>query len=180
MLALPFYLQHGLNQTASATGPYMTVWPLSVAVTAIAAGWLADRLPAAWLCAAGGAFLALGLTAAALWPLAQDVRPMLLFAAACGMGFGLFQTPKNRNMFLSAPLERSAASGGLQGTARLTGQTAGAVLMTLLFALTPGAAAPRLGLGIAAALALLAVLVSLAKARRADHAGGPAVLTASP
>jgi len=176
MVALPFYLQHGLGQTASVTGLYMTVWPLSVAVTAIAAGRLADRLPTAWLCAAGGAFLALGLLAAALWPLAPDLRPMLLFAATCGIGFGLFQTPNNRNMFLSAPLERSAASGGLQGAARLTGQTAGAVLMTLLFTLTPGGAAPRLGLGTAAALALLAGLVSLSRARDGDRGVGPAVL----
>lgn len=177
MVALPFYLQHALGQTASATGLYMTVWPLSVAVTAIAAGRLADRFPTAWLCAAGGAALALGLVAAALWPLGQDFRPMLLFAAACGMGFGLFQTPNNRNMFLSAPLERSAASGGLQGAARLTGQTAGAVLMTLLFTLTPGGAAPRLGLGIGAALALLAGLVSLCRVKDGDCAAGPAALT---
>ncbi len=177
MVALPFYLQHGLGQSASATGFYMTVWPLSVAVTAIASGRLADRFPTAWLCAAGGTLLALGLMAAALWPLARDVWPMLLFAAACGMGFGLFQTPNNRNMFLSAPLERSAASGGLQGAARLTGQTAGAVLMTLLFTLTPGEAAPRLGLGIGAALALIAGLVSLSRIRDGDR-GAEAVLTA--
>lgn len=177
VVALPFYLQHALGQTASVTGFYMTVWPLSVAVTAIAAGRLADRFPTAWLCAAGGAFLALGLMAAALWPLARDVRPMLLFAAACGVGFGLFQIPNNRNMFLSAPLERSAASGGLQGAARLTGQTAGAVLMTLLFTLAPGGAAPRIGLGIGAALALLAGLVSLSRIRDGDRGAG-AILTA--
>jgi len=170
MVALPFYLQHGLGQTTSATGLYMTVWPLSVAATAIVAGRLADRLSTAWLCAAGGALLGLGLMAAALWPLARDVRPMVLFAAACGIGFGLFQTPNNRTMFLSAPLERSAASGGLQGAARLTGQTAGAVVMTLLFTLTSGGAAPRLGLGIGAALALLAGLVSLSGTLSGDRA----------
>ena len=167
MVALPFYLQSVLGQSASTTGVYMTVWPLSVAVSAVAAGRLADRFPTAWLCAAGGLGLGLGLVSAALWPLGQDVRPMLLFAAACGLGFGLFQTPNNRNMFLSAPLERSAASGGLQGAARLTGQTAGAVLMTLLFTLTPIGTAPRLGLGIGGALALLAGLVSLSRAK--DH-----------
>lgn len=161
MVALPFYLQQVLGQSASATAVYMMVWPLSVAVTAIAAGRLADKFPTAWLCAAGGLTLALGLVSAALWPLNEDVRPMLLFAAACGMGFGLFQTPNNRNMFLAAPLERSAASGGLQGTARLTGQTAGAVLMTLLFTMAPLGTAPRLGLAIGGALALLAGLVSL-------------------
>lgn len=172
IVALPFYLQQVLGQSASATAVYMTVWPLSVAVTAIAAGRLADRISTAWLCAAGGIILSLGLVTAALWPLEQDARPMLLFAAACGLGFGLFQTPNNRNMFLAAPLERSAASGGLQGAARLTGQTAGAVLMTLLLALAPIGAAPRLGLGIGGALALLAGLVSLLRTR--SHPPEPA------
>jgi len=178
MVALPFYLQSVLGQPASTTGAYMTVWPLSVAVSAIAAGRLADRFPTAWLCAAGGLSLGLGLVSAALWPLGDDVRPMLLFAAVCGLGFGLFQTPNNRNMFLSAPLERSAASGGLQGAARLTGQTAGAVLMTLLFTLTSMGTAPRLGLGIGGALALLAGLVSLSRARDHPRATGKSVLTA--
>ncbi|MES2724461.1 MAG: MFS transporter, partial [Pseudomonadota bacterium] len=79
----------------------------------------------------------------------------------CGLGFGLFQTPNNRNMFLAAPAERSGAAGGLQGTARLTGQTAGAVLMTVLFATPSIGAAPPLGLAAAAAFVLLAGLVSL-------------------
>jgi DHA2 family multidrug resistance protein-like MFS transporter len=130
------------------------------------------------LCAAGGLSLGLGLVSAALWPLGDDVRPMLLFAAVCGLGFGLFQTPNNRNMFLSAPLERSAASGGLQGAARLTGQTAGDVLMTLLFTRTSMGTAPRLGLGIGGALALLAGLVSLSRARDHPRATGKSVLTA--
>lgn len=178
MVALPFYLQQVLGQSASATGVYMTVWPLSVAVTTLAAGRLADRFSTAWLCAAGGLFLALGLVSAGLWPLSEDVRPMLLFAAACGWGFGLFQTPNNRNMFLSAPLERSAASGGLQGTARLTGQTAGAVLMTLLFTLVPLGTAPRLGLAIGGVLALLAGLVSLLRVRDGPSPTGEALLMA--
>ncbi len=54
----------------------------------------------------------------------------------CGLGFGLFQTPNNRTLFLAASPERSGAAGGMQGTARLSGQTAGAVLVTLLFATT--------------------------------------------
>jgi DHA2 family multidrug resistance protein-like MFS transporter len=52
----------------------------------------------------------------------------------------------------------------MQGTARLIGQTTGAVIMTLLFALTPAELAPRIGLVIAAALTLAAGLTSLARA----------------
>jgi len=164
LVALPFYLQHALGQTPLMAGLYLTAWPLSVAMTALVAGRLADRLPTAWLCAFGGGVLALGLTAFALWPLNGDPLLVIAFAAACGVGFGLFQVPNNRNMFLSAPANRSGAAGGLQGTARLTGQTAGAVLMTLLFATTPMVSAPRIGFAVGAMLTLAAGMVSLLRA----------------
>ena len=165
LLALPFYLQHGLGLTPLAAGLYLTAWPLSVAAAALVSGRLADRLPTAWLCAAGAAALAAGLAGAALWPLDGDARKLAPFAVLSGLGFGLFQAPNNRNMFLAAPAARSGAAGGLQGTARLTGQTAGGLLMTLLFSLAAAEAAPRIGLALAALLALAAGLVSLARAR---------------
>jgi MFS transporter, DHA2 family, multidrug resistance protein len=84
----------------------------------------------------------------------------------CGLGFALFNVANNRNMFLSAPRERSGAAGGMQGTARLLGQTAGAVTMTLLFNLTSAEAAPQLGLGIGAVLTFVAALVSRLRVSR--------------
>ena len=94
-----------------------------------------------------------------VWPMHGSPLPLIPLMMLCGLGFGLFQVPNNRNMLLSAPRERSGAAGGMQGTARLTGQTIGAVMMSLLFALAAGAA-PRIGLGVAAVLALVAGLVS--------------------
>ena len=163
-VALPFYLEHGLGQDAFTTGLYMTPWPLTVALAAPISARLANRYSTGWLCAAGGIALALGLTLAALWPLHDHLLPLVLFAMLAGAGFGLFQTPNNRNMLLSAPRERSGAAGGMQGTARLVGQTTGAVIMSLLFAFLPTAAAPRLGLGVAAVLALAGGLVSTLRA----------------
>ena len=86
--------------------------------------------------------------------------PLVPFLMLSGFGFGIFQTPNNRNMLLSAPRERSGAVGGMQGTARLFGQTAGSVIMALLFTLTSPSAAPRIGLAVGAVLALAAGLVS--------------------
>jgi len=131
-----------------------------VAIAAPVAGRLANRVSTAWLCAVGGACLATGLAAASLWPLHGDPQPLVLFTALCGLGFGLFNVPNNRNMFLSASRERSGAAGGIQGTARLVGQTSGAVIMTLLFTLTSVDAAPQVGLAIGAALTLAAGLMS--------------------
>ena len=160
-VALPFYLQHGLGQSAFATGLYMTPWPLTVAFAAPISARLGNRMSTARLCAAGGVCLALGLALAALWPLHDNLLPLVVFMMMGGLGFGFFQTPNNRNMLLSAPRERSGAAGGMQGTARLTGQTIGAVIMALLFAFAPAAAAPRLGLAVGAVLALAGGLVSM-------------------
>lgn len=165
LLALPFYLQHSLGQTTFATGLYMTPWPLMVAITAPVAGRLANRVSTAWLCAAGGSCLSMGLVAASLWPLQARPLPLALFTALCGLGFGLFQVPNNRNMFLSAPYERSGAAGGMQATARLVGQTAGGVVVTLLFMKDAVHAMPRICLGIGAVLTLAAALVSTLQPR---------------
>ena len=159
-VALPFYLQHSLGQDAFATGLNMTPWPLVVAVAGPISGRLADRIPNGLLCAAGGIFLATGLALSAAWPIHGRLWPLTIFLMLSGFGFGIFQTPNNRNMLLSAPRERSGAAGGMQGTARLLGQTAGSVIMALLFTLTSSAAAPRIGLAVSAALALAGGLVS--------------------
>jgi DHA2 family multidrug resistance protein-like MFS transporter len=170
LVALPFYLQHGLGQSVLMTGAYLTAWPLTVAATAPIAGRLANRLSTAWLCAAGGACLAAGLAAASIWPLQGNVLPLVPLTMLCGFGFGLFNVPNNRNMFLSAPRDRSGATGGMQGTARLTGQTAGAVIMTLLFTWLSVDAAPRIGLAIGAVLTLTAGIIS---SLRVEAPSGP-------
>jgi DHA2 family multidrug resistance protein-like MFS transporter len=165
-VALPFYLQHDLGQSAFWTGLYMTPWPLTVAFAAPIAGHLSGRIPTAWLCAAGGICMAAGLLFCALWPFQNGLVAFIPFAMICGLGFGFFQTPNNRNMLLSAPRERSGAAGGMQSTARLSGQTAGAVIMALLFTLAPTDLAPRIGLGVAAILALAGGFTSLLRASR--------------
>lgn len=165
IMALPFYLQHSLGQDALMTGLYMTPWPLTVAIAAPVAGRLADRVSTAWLCAVGAVLLSTGLAAASLWPLQTGPQPPVAITMLCGLGFGLFQVPNNRSMFLSAPRERSAAAGGMQGTARLIGQTAGGVMMSLLFTVASADTAPRIGLEIGSALALAAGIVSLLRTK---------------
>jgi DHA2 family multidrug resistance protein-like MFS transporter len=164
LVALPFYLQHGLGQDAWTTGLYLTPWPLTVAIAAPLTGRFANQASSAWLCTIGGIVLSASLAAAAFWPLHGHPRPLALFTKTCGLGFGLFQVPNNRNMLLAAPRERSGAAGGMQGTARLTGQTTGAIIMTLLFTMTSVDAAPRVGLAVASLLTLAAGLVSTLRA----------------
>jgi DHA2 family multidrug resistance protein-like MFS transporter len=117
----------------------------------------------------GGLCLAAGLALAAFWPLEGSLIPLVPCLMLSGLGFGLFQTPNNRNMLLSAPRERSGAAGGMQGMARLSGQTGGSVVMLLLFGLTSENGAPHIGLAVGATLALAAALVSTLKLDRKER-----------
>jgi DHA2 family multidrug resistance protein-like MFS transporter len=67
-------------------------------------------------------------------------------------------------MFLAAPMTRSGAAGGMQGTARLLGQAGGAALVAQLFMVFPLGAAPHHAMGVAAVFALAASAVSMFRA----------------
>ncbi|MBB6342847.1 DHA2 family multidrug resistance protein-like MFS transporter [Pseudomonas fluvialis] len=160
LVALPFYLHHNLGQGILETGLLMLPWPLTVALFARVMGHLSGRCSTALLCCVGGVCLATGLTGAALWPLQANLLMLVPLTMLCGLGFSLFNVANNRNMFLAAPISRSGAAGGMQGTARLLGQTAGAVIMTLLFKVLPAGSAPQFALCVGASLNLFAALVS--------------------
>ena len=163
LIALPFYLQHELGQAPAAAGLYMIAWPLSVAATAPLAGRMIQRVSTGWVCAIGATLLTAGLAAIALWPLKGDPLLLAPLTVICGVGFGLFQIANNRNMFLAAPPTRSAAAGGMQGTARLMGQTAGALLVAQIFGEMPLSATSQIAMGIGAAFVLAAGLVSMVR-----------------
>jgi DHA2 family multidrug resistance protein-like MFS transporter len=166
LVALPFYFQREYGLSVVAAGALLTPWPIAVAIAAPISGRLADRVSTAKICAAGAASLALGLALAGAWPTSSGLPPIVLGAILAGIGFGLFQTANNRILLLSAPKARSAASGGAQGTARLLGQTIGAVGMALLFETAAGDAAPRIGLVVAAVCAAAASGVSALRMRQ--------------
>ena len=72
------------------------------------------------------------------------------------IGFGLFQSPNNRTIVSAAPRSRSGAAGGMLATARLLGQTTGAVAVGAAFHL----AGVRVGPGLLAASAVAAVIAA--------------------
>jgi DHA2 family multidrug resistance protein-like MFS transporter len=161
-VALPFRFENSLHFSQVDTGLLLTPWPAAVGVTAPLAGWLADRMSTAVLCAIGLAILCAGLAAMAALPHAPGPFDIGWRMAVCGMGFGLYQSPNNRMMLTSAPRERAGAAGGMLATARLTGQTFGAVL-TAIFLHLYGDPGEVIGLWIAAGFAAVAALVSLSR-----------------
>ena len=155
-VAMPFVLQQALGRSVVESGLLMTPWPIAVGVTASIAGRLADRWPAGLLGAIGLVLLAAGLFALSrLGPQPADAQ-IVWRMALCGAGFGLFQAPNNRAIVGAAPRDRSGAAGGMLATARLLGQTSGAVAVAAGF--------HRLGLGSSSFMLTCAAVAALVAA----------------
>lgn len=165
MLALPFLLATEMGRSASRTGLLMAPWSLVIVFIAPLSGSLSDRFDADRVGAAGLALFSIGLAILALLPRHATDLAILWRVTLCGVGFGLFQTPNNRIMIISAPRERSGAASGLMTMARMIGMTVGAALATIMLDLygTGGAAG---ALVIATIAAMLGVVVALLRMRR--------------
>ena len=170
-VSLPFYLQNVLGRSQVESGLLISPWPLGTFIAAPIAGHLADRHSAGVLGGIGLGMFTAGLASLALLPAHPSSSAIIWRMALCGLGFGFFQSPNNREMVSSAPKERSGGAAGMLGTARMTGQTLGAVLVALIFGIFSG---PGTGntvvLVVAACFAAGAAIVSCMRiGRRPQH-----------
>ncbi|KFC12853.1 putative transport protein [Trabulsiella guamensis ATCC 49490] len=159
MVSLPFFLQTVIGRSEVETGLLLTPWPLATMVMAPLAGYLIEKVHAGFLGALGLLVMACGLFALAMLPAAPADWDIVWRMALCGAGFGLFQSPNNHTIILSAPRNRSGGASGMLGTARLLGQSSGAALVALLFNLA-GEHGTHVSLLLAGTLAVVAAVVS--------------------
>lgn len=167
MVALPFLYLTGMDLTELMTGLVMTPWPLATMIfSPLAARWIEKHNPA-FTAACGMGIFVTGLVFLIFMPQGAGVWDIVWRMAICGVGFGFFQTPNNIVMVMATPVERTGAAGGMQSTARLTGQTLGSTLVTIIFALVPMIEySVKTCLWIALAFALTAGLGSLDRGRQ--------------
>ncbi|MNN61498.1 Major Facilitator Superfamily protein [compost metagenome] len=117
-------------------GPLMTAllflpWPLATAIIGPWAGRQSDKADPRIVASIGLLVLSAGL--AALACLSNNAQPWDLMwrTALCGLGFGLFQSPNNREILTSADPAFMARAAALLSAARLLGQALGALLVGL-------------------------------------------------
>ncbi len=173
-VALPFVLQYGLGRSEVETGLLMTPWPLAVLIVAPISGRLVERFSAGLLGGLGLAVLAVGLFLLATLPQPASAFDISWRMALCGAGFAVFQSPNNRTLMSSAPIERSGGAAGMLATGRLFGQTFGALLVAFMFRVFPNSHGATLPLGVACAFAAVASVISTLRmgTPKPPHAGG--------
>jgi DHA2 family multidrug resistance protein-like MFS transporter len=171
-VALPFLLLDAYGRSHAEAGLLITVWPLGIVAVAPLAGRLVGRYHDGLLGGIGLGIMAAGLALLAALP-AQPSNPDIAWRMLlCGIGFGMFQTPNNHTIVTSSPRHRSGAASGMLSTARITGQTLGAALLALIFAIhgSHDGGAEMAGLMLATVFAVVAsVFSSLRIGRGREH-----------
>lgn len=158
-VSLPFYFEDVLHRTQLETGFFLTPWPLVVAIMAPIGGRLSDRYPVGILGGLGLVLLGIGMALLAMLPPNPGTVDIVWRMVVCGIGFGFFQTPNLRALMASAPSHRSGSASSIVATSRLTGQTLGAALAALCFALA-GHDGATLALALGAGFAALGSVMS--------------------
>jgi len=138
LVALPFVLQSTYSYDVLQSALVFTPWPVTVALCAPIAGRLTNRFDATRISSIGVLIFCLGLVSLAALPAPPTTNDFLWRVALCGMGYGLFLPPNNKEMFASAAKNRTAAASGVLSTARTTGQSIGAALVAVGIALVGG------------------------------------------
>ena len=142
-VSLPFFFQNVLGKTPLQSGLLLSAWPFAALLVALRMGRLSDRYPAPALCMLGVGVMGSGLLAYALLPAIPATLAIAGCALVCGAGFATFQTPNNRSLIATAPPEKTGRAAGVMTTARLTGQTLGAVFVAMVFEVASTGTASR-------------------------------------
>ncbi|EPH2694096.1 DHA2 family efflux MFS transporter permease subunit [Klebsiella aerogenes] len=142
LVGLPFVLQHTYHYSVLESAFIFTPWPVAVAICAPLAGSLSNRFNPTQISTVGVVIFCLGLGSLALLPGAATVNDFLWRTAVCGVGYGLFLPPNNKEMFANVSANRTATASGVLSTARTTGLSIGAALVAMVIALLNGLTGP--------------------------------------
>lgn len=174
-VALPFLFQSVYGYSAFTSALLFTAWPVGIVLVAPHAGRLADRYAPALISTVGLCLFAVGLILLATLPDNAPVWDISLRGLVCGIGFGCFQSPNNREMLASASREHSSYASGVLAIMRTFGQCLGAAFVGVILSVyAPSGSlvqeefAVRLGLWLAAGATLLAIIVSVSRLKQAQ------------
>jgi DHA2 family multidrug resistance protein-like MFS transporter len=157
VITLPFFLQLDYGMSPLQSGLLMTSWPIATALVAVVAGRFADRYAVGMVATIGLVTFTVALLMYAYAALHPSIGLIVVAGIVGGAGFGIFQTPNNREIMGSGPPEKGGSVAAIFASLRVGGQTFGATLVAIAFAIF----APAIGAHVAAAALHTAVVVAL-------------------
>ncbi|MEO8856840.1 MAG: MFS transporter [Burkholderiaceae bacterium] len=178
----PFYLASALGLHAAMVGLVMSVGPLFAALTGVPAGRMVDRVGAPLASVAGLTAMAAASLILSRSPTSLGIAGYVVPLAMLTSGYALFQTANNTAIMKDVVPDQRGLVSGMLNLSRNLGLITGASAMGAVFALAAGAADVRTALpeavatgmrstfGVAAALVVVALVITLAMRRRAAHA----------
>ena len=164
-IALPFLFQSVYGYSALVSALLFTPWPIGIILAAPHAGRLADRYSAAIISTAGLCIFAIGLTLLAMLPEHAQAWDICLRSLICGIGFGCFQSPNNKEMLSNASRENSGYASGVLAIMRTFGQCLGAAFVGVMMSIYAQNSAVHFSLWMAVIATVLAIMLSVSRLR---------------
>lgn len=176
-VALPFLFQSAYGYGPVASALLFTPWPIGIVLIAPHAGRWADTVSAPLIATLGLTVFVVGLILLATLPASPSPWDIGLRSLACGIGFGCFQSPNNREMLGNVAREYAGYASGVLSIVRTFGQCLGAAVVGVLLATIAEGTRQALdqqavhyALWIAVAFSAVAVMFSLSRLRSAHRA----------
>lgn len=179
VIALPFFLQVDFGMSPLHSGLIMTAWPIANALVAPVTGHWADRYAVGWIATGGLVVFTCALLLFAYAVVHPSIVLLVVAGLIAGAGWGIFQTPNNREIMGSGPPEKGGSVAAIFASLRVGGQTFGASVVAIVFAsFAPSASArvasPALHAALLGALAVacgFSILATFVSAQRAFRDG---------
>lgn len=172
-VALPFLFQSVYGYSAFSSALLFTPWPVGIVLVAPHAGRLADKYSPSVISTVGLGVFVIGLALLAMLPAHAAAWDIGLRSLICGMGFGCFQSPNNREMLASVAREFSGYASGVLAIVRTFGQCLGAALVGVMLAamvstnpVAQEALAVKMSLWAAVIASGVAIVFSVSRLRR--------------
>lgn len=177
VVLMSLYLQQIKLMSATEAGVVLMIQPFAMAVLSPLAGKFSDRIEPRILASAGMLLTALGLYFLSALNAQSQLLTIALALATTGVGFSLFSSPNTNAIMGSVAAKDYGSASGAVATTRILGQLSSMVLVALCMSLMLGDGlidatnlpalqeAIQLSFGIAAAICLLGVFLSISRGK---------------
>lgn len=186
---ISFYLQRVLEYDLYLSGLVLLSMPLIMSVLSPLMGWASDRVGSRVLASAGMVVIGVGLLLLSTLNVDSSTGSLVVYLSICGIGMGMFSSPNTSAIMGSVSKRQLGVASGTVSTMRSVGQSLSLAIMVAvvasvaspavvseLFSSNVGSIPPQvaeefvrgmvLAFQVAAVIAFLGALTSLARGRR--------------